>query len=63
MLLKSFFNLLVNIFAPWEANFVSAATFLMVGKRENIVTKHNVPEAVFAILPKAEIWNETKLNG
>ena len=46
------FNLLEKIFALWEANFVYAAMLSVLGKRENIHTKH-VSEAVLPILPKA----------
>ena len=36
---KMFLNLLDNIFAPWEANFVSARMFPEVGKQGNIDRK------------------------
>ena len=39
---KMFLNLLGNIFASWEANFVSETMFLEVGKQGNIDRKHNV---------------------
>ena len=39
---KMFLNLLGNIFASWEASFVSATMFLEVGKQGNIDRKHNV---------------------
>ena len=34
---KMFLNFFGNIFASWEANFVSATKFPVVGKRGNIL--------------------------
>ena len=49
---KIFLNLLGNIFASWEANFVSAIMFLEVGKQGNIDSrKHNVSATMFPSLP------------
>ena len=42
-----FLNLLGNIFASWEANFVSATMFPKVGKLGNIDRKHNVSATMF----------------
>ena len=50
---KMFLNLLGNIFASWEANFVSAAMFPKVGKLGNIDRKHNVSATMFPTLPRA----------
>ena len=50
---KMFLNLLGNIFASWEANFVSATMFPEVGKQGNIGRKHNVSAAMFPGLPRA----------
>ena len=41
---KMFLNSLENIFASWEANFVSVTMFPEVGKQGNIGRKHNVSE-------------------
>ena len=46
-------NLLRNIFASWEANFVSATMFPEVGKQGNIDRKHNVSATLFSSLPRA----------
>ena len=40
-------HLLGNIFASWEANFLSATMFPEVGKQGNIDRKHNVSETIF----------------
>ena len=37
---KMFLNLLGNIFASWEAHFVSSAMFPRMGKQGNIDRKH-----------------------
>ena len=52
---KIFLNLLGNIFASWEANFVSATMFHEVGKQGNIDRKHNVSATMFPSLPWALI--------
>ena len=39
---KNLLNLFGNIFASYEANFVSATMFPEMGKQENIDRKHNV---------------------
>ena len=44
---KMFLNLLGNILASWEANFVSAPMFPEVGKQGNIDRKHNVSATMF----------------
>ena len=44
---KMFPNLLGNIFASWEANFVFATMFPEVGKQGNIDRKHNVSATMF----------------
>ena len=49
---KMFLNLLGNIFASWETNFVSATMFTKVGKQGNIDRKHKV-SALFPSLPRA----------
>ena len=43
-------KLLGNIFASWEANFVSATVFSVVGKQGNIDRKHNVWPTMFPSL-------------
>ena len=50
---KLFLNLLGNIFASWQANYVSATMFPEVGKQENIHGKHNVSATMFPSLPRA----------
>ena len=40
---KLFLNLLGNIFAFWQANFVSARMFSDVGKQKNIDRKQFIP--------------------
>ena len=50
---KMFLNFLGNIFASWEANFVSATMFPEVSKQENIDRRHNVSAIVFPSLPRA----------
>ena len=50
---KMFLNLLGNIFASWEANFVSATMFYEVGKQGNIDKKHNVSATIFPSLLRA----------
>ena len=42
-----FLNLLGNIVASWEANFVSATMFPEVDKQGNIDRKHNVVAKMF----------------
>ena len=54
-----FLNLLGNIFASWEANFVSATMFPEVGKRGNIDRKH-VFAQMFPSLSRA--FQVTKTN-
>ena len=49
---KMFLNLLGNIFASWEANFVSTTMFPEVGKLGNI-REHNVSTTMFSSLPRA----------
>ena len=51
--IKTFLNLLENIFTSWEANFVSATMFPELGKQGNIDKKHNVSATIFPSLPKA----------
>jgi hypothetical protein len=51
-----FLNLVGNIFASWEANFVSATMFPRVGKHRNIlVRKHResqmFPQQCFLVCP------------
>ena len=46
---KMFLNLLGNIFAFWEANFVSATMFSEGGKQGNIGRNHNVSATMFPI--------------
>ena len=53
---KMFLILLGNIFASWEANFVSARMFPEVGKQGNIDRKHNVSATMFPSLPRALGW-------
>ena len=48
-----FLIFLGNIFASWEANFVSATMFPEVGKQGNIDRKHNVSATIFPNLPTA----------
>ena len=48
-----FLNLCRNIFASWEANFVSATMFPEVGKQGNIDRKHNVSATMFPSLHRA----------
>ena len=55
---KMFLNLLGNIFASWEANFVSATMFPEVGKQGKIDKKHNVSATMFPSLPRA--FGQTK---
>ena len=52
---KMFLNLLGNICASWEANFVSATMFPEVDKQGNIARnrKHNVSATMFPGLPRA----------
>ena len=50
---KKFLNLLRNIFASWEENFVSATMFPEVNKQGNIDRKRNVSATMFPSLPKA----------
>ena len=50
---KLFLNLLGNIFASWEANFVSTTMFPDVGNQGNIDRKHNVSATMFPGLPRA----------
>ena len=50
---KMFLNLLENIFASWEANFVSVTMFPEVGKQGSIGRKHNVSATMFPSLPRA----------
>ena len=50
---KMFLNLLGNIFASWEANFVSATMFPEVGRQGNIDRKHNVSATMFRSLLRA----------
>ena len=47
---KMFLNLLGNIFASWETNFVSATVFPEVGKQGNIDRKHSVSATMFLSL-------------
>ena len=49
---KMFLNLLGNISASWEANFVSATMFPEVGKQGNIDRKHNASATIFPSLPR-----------
>ena len=49
-----FLNFLENIFASWEANFISATMFPEVGKQGNIERKHNVFAKMFPSLPRAK---------
>ena len=55
---KMFLNLLGNIFASWETNFVSATKFPEVGKQRNIDKKRNVSATMFLSLPRA--FGQTK---
>ena len=50
---KMVMNLLGNIFASQEANFVSATMFPEVDKQGNIDTKYNVSATMFPSLPRA----------
>ena len=50
---KMFLNLLGNIFASWEANFVSATMFSEMRKQGNIDRKFNVSTTTFHSLPRA----------
>ena len=50
---KMFLNLLGNIFASWEANFVSSTMFPRVGKLGNMDRKQNVSATMFPSLPRA----------
>ena len=50
---KMFLNLLGNIFASREANFVSATMFPGVGKLRNMDRKQNVSATMFPSLPRA----------
>ena len=50
---KMFLNLLRNIVASWEANFVSATMFPQVGKQGNIDGKRNVSATIFPSFPRA----------
>ena len=52
---KMFLNLLRNISASWEANFVSATMFHEVDKQGNIDTKHNVFATMFPSLLRADV--------
>ena len=56
---EMFLNLLGNIFASWERNFVSATMFLEVGKQGNICRKHNVSATMFPTLPRTLDTNIT----
>ena len=49
---KMFLNLLANIFASREENFVSATMFPEVGKQGSIDRKHNVSATMFSSLPR-----------
>ena len=51
---KIFLNLLENIFAAREANFVSATMFPKVSKQGNIDRKHNVSATMFPSLPRVD---------
>ena len=42
-----FLKFLGNIFASWEANFISATMFPEVGKQRNIGMKHDVSATMF----------------
>ena len=50
---KMFLNLLGNIFASWEANFVYVTMFPEVSKQGNINRKRNVSATMFPSLPRA----------
>ena len=50
---KMLLNLLGNIFASWEASFVSATMFPEVDKQGNIDRKHNVSAILFPSLSRA----------
>ena len=50
---KTFLNLLGNIFASWEVNFVSATMFPEVDRHRHIDRKHNVSATMFPSLPRA----------
>ena len=49
---KMFLNLLGNIFASREANFVSATMFPGMGKQGNMDKKQNVSATMFPSLPR-----------
>ena len=51
---EMFLNLLGNILAFWEANFVSATMFPEVGKQGNIGAKHNVSQQCFLLCPRVQ---------
>ena len=53
--IEMFVNLLGNIFASWEGNFVSATILMFpeVGKQRNIGRKRNVFADMFPTLPGA----------
>ena len=53
---KMFLNLFGNIFASWEAKFVSETMFPEVGKQGNIDKKHNVSATMFPSLPRALLY-------
>ena len=48
---KMFLNLLGNIFASWETNFVPATIFFLMGKQGNIDRKYNVFATIFSSFP------------
>ena len=51
--IKMFLNLLGNIFASWETNFVPATMFPEAGKQGYIDRKRNVSATMFPSLPRA----------
>ena len=51
--IKMFLNFLGNMFASWEANFVSATMFPEGSKQGNTDGKHNVSATTFPSLPRA----------
>ena len=50
---KMLMNLLGNICASWEANFVAATMFPEVNKQGNICRKHNVSAPLLPSLSRA----------
>ena len=52
---KMFLNLLGNIFASGEANFLPATMFPEVGKQGNIDRKHNISATMYPSLLRALI--------